>query len=52
MNNIHEDDWADESWSRHSGMRSADLGAEDIEKRDEDFDSHENIDEKNRFSHS
>lgn len=20
MNNIHEDDWADDSWSRHSGM--------------------------------
>lgn len=20
MNNIHEDDWADDTWSRHSGM--------------------------------
>lgn len=22
MNNIHEDDWADDSWSRHSGMNA------------------------------
>lgn len=20
MNNIHEDDWSEDSWSRHSGM--------------------------------
>ncbi len=24
MNNIQEDDWADDTWSRHSGMYSVD----------------------------
>lgn len=24
MNNIHEDDWGEDSWSRHSGMPNND----------------------------
>ncbi len=34
MNNIHEDDWADETWSRHSGMPDI----SEIEAQNDEFD--------------
>lgn len=42
MNNIHEDDWADDTWSRHSGMFVPDI----CEKPDEN-DQAENSPEEN-----
>ena len=37
MNNIHEDDWAEDSWSRHSGMYSYD----DVESKEQETISKE-----------
>ncbi len=40
MNNIHEDDWADDSWSRHSGMfvrETSDSNSDEKDKSNETF---------------
>jgi hypothetical protein len=41
MNNIQEDDWADDSWSRHSGMWIND----ESEKEDNDEEDNGNSEE-------
>jgi len=44
MNNIQEDDWADDTWSRHSGMYSVDKTKAGSSSEDPD-DSDDSIDE-------
>ncbi len=43
MNNIHEDDWAEDTWSRHSGMYS-------IDKKPVTHDIHEDSEENSEKS--
>jgi hypothetical protein len=39
MNNIQEDDWADDTWSRHSGMTPNSYSLDDKESGDYDKSS-------------
>ncbi len=41
MNNIHEDDWSDDTWSRHSGMFIPDSGSEKSKEQSDVVDGEE-----------